>query len=131
MPTAQLLLEDLPLNTPYAIEAEGLKIVVIRTPEGVHAFEDVCPHAFWPLSAGAVHDRLLECPGHGWEFRLDSGICVDSPAHCLTSIAVNIVDGVIQLKWTNTSAARPVTLLDKPCAGTHARPTQGLSSYHE
>jgi nitrite reductase/ring-hydroxylating ferredoxin subunit len=129
MPTVQLPLEDLPLNTPFALDVEGLKIVVIRTPGGVRAFEDMCPHAFWPLSAGTVRDGLIECPGHGWEFRLDSGICVDSPAYCLTPIAANIVGGMVHLDRTESSAVRlPQPPTQKPCAGTHARATQDLSS---
>lgn len=99
MPSAETLLKDLPLNTPFALEKEGLKIVLVRTAEKVYAFEDVCPHAFWPLSAGIFRDGILECPGHGWEFHVRTGKCQDPPSYCLTPVSATILGEVVQLEW--------------------------------
>jgi nitrite reductase/ring-hydroxylating ferredoxin subunit len=56
------------------------------------AYRDVCPHAFWPLSDGTVHDTVLECPGHGWQFDAETGACITAPSYCLTPVQVTIVD---------------------------------------
>lgn len=100
MPTVELLIEDLPLDKPFAIATESMKIVVIRTATDVYAFEDVCPHAFWPLSAGTFHNGILECPGHAWEFQVDTGRCQQTPAHCLTPVTRNILGTLVRLEWT-------------------------------
>jgi nitrite reductase/ring-hydroxylating ferredoxin subunit len=100
MPSAKIFLEDLPFNAPVPFEKDGMKIVLVRTAaETVYAFEDVCPHAFWPLSAGVVRDGILECPGHGWEFQIQTGKCNDSPTYCLNPVSATIVGRVVHLEW--------------------------------
>lgn len=71
------------------------------------AFEDVCPHAFWPLSDGCVRNGLIECPGHGWEFELQSGKCVNAPAYALTRVTTTIVGELLRIEWiAKTHAAK-------------------------
>jgi nitrite reductase/ring-hydroxylating ferredoxin subunit len=108
MPKAQILIEALPLNEPFPLEKGGIKIVLVRTAENVFAFEDVCPHAFWPLSAGFFHNGVLECPGHSWEFQVQTGKCEDSPGYCLTPVSTTIADGIVHMEWEeeNTSLGR-------------------------
>jgi nitrite reductase/ring-hydroxylating ferredoxin subunit len=116
MPTAEISIKALPLDTPFAFETAGMKIVLVRTNEHVYAFEDVCPHAFWPLSAGTFRDGVLECPGHGWEFRVQTGQCHESPAYCLTPISAGIANGVVRLEWeaANTLEDRKNVLCPRP-----------------
>jgi nitrite reductase/ring-hydroxylating ferredoxin subunit len=99
MPHANVGIAELAENIPVRVEREGMKLVVIRTQAGIFAYEDVCPHAFWPLSEGTVQDGALECPGHGWEFRVEDGRCVNAPAYCLTPIAVRVEGGEVVLSW--------------------------------
>jgi nitrite reductase/ring-hydroxylating ferredoxin subunit len=108
MPSAEIPIEALTFDTPHAFEWDAMKVVVVRTREGIHAFEDACPHAFWPLSAGTFRDGALECPGHGWEFQVRTGKCLESPAYCLNRIAVTIDGEVARLEWqsANSSSTR-------------------------
>jgi nitrite reductase/ring-hydroxylating ferredoxin subunit len=99
MPHANLPLARLPLNTAVRIEQEGMGIVLIRTDGKVCAYEDVCPHAFWPLSEGVVRDGVLECPGHGWEFNVDSGRCLNAPAYCLTPVSATVLGETVMVQW--------------------------------
>jgi nitrite reductase/ring-hydroxylating ferredoxin subunit len=99
MPHVKHAIADLTENVPVRIEHEGMSIVLLRTPSGVFAYEDVCPHAFWPLSDGSVQDGVLECPGHGWEFSVESGRCLNAPAYCLTPIAVSVQGETVLLSW--------------------------------
>ena len=78
-----------------------MKLVVIRTEGQISAYENVCPHAFWPLSDGSVWNGVLECPGHGWEFSVASGRCLNAPAYCLTPISVTVQGEAVQLQWEN------------------------------
>jgi nitrite reductase/ring-hydroxylating ferredoxin subunit len=105
MLSAEILIDALPFNTPFAFESEGMKMVLLRTPERVYAYEDVCPHAFWPLSAGSFHDGVLECPGHAWEFQIQTGKCEESPGYCLTPISATVVGELVKLEWESSRAA--------------------------
>ncbi len=105
MPNAELPLETLPLNTPFAFEAAAMKMVLLRTADCVYAYEDVCPHAFWPLSAGSFHDGVLECPGHAWEFSIQTGQCEATPGYCLTPISATILGDVVKLEWEGVSTS--------------------------
>ena len=84
---------------PFSLEVAGAKIVVVRTGKTVYAFHDVCPHAFWPLSAGSFRDGVIECPGHAWEFDVQTGVCIDSPSYCLTSVSTTVDGEFVRLEW--------------------------------
>jgi nitrite reductase/ring-hydroxylating ferredoxin subunit len=99
MPHIDIKLSEIPFNTPLRVEHENKAMVVVRTEAGISAFDDVCPHAFWPLSAGDVFDGVLECPGHGWEFDLTNGRCVNAPAYCLTPVSTSIHGEMVRLEW--------------------------------
>ena len=98
MPSIELELSALPLNTPTRLEVAGTAIVVVRTTTTIHAYLDMCPHAFWPLSEGLVSNGILECPGHGWEFSVESGKCLNAPAYCLTPIAITTEGEIVRLQ---------------------------------
>jgi nitrite reductase/ring-hydroxylating ferredoxin subunit len=102
MPHVDLSSSVLELDVPVRIEHAGMKLVVIRTEERIFAYEDVCPHAFWPLSEGSVHQGILECPGHGWEFNVENGRCLNAPAYCLTSVSVAVNGELVTLRWENS-----------------------------
>ncbi len=90
MPHINLLLSDLQDSQPTRVKSGDFAIVVVRQAEAVFAYEDVCPHAFWPLSGGEVHSGVIECNGHAWEFDVQSGRCLNAPAYCLNAVAVTI-----------------------------------------
>ena len=82
-------IDSLPLGKPVRLEIDGVGIVVIRG-STIHAFEDLCPHAKWRLSDGELVDGRLECPGHGMQFELSSGQCIDVDSHCLEPVKVSV-----------------------------------------
>lgn len=99
MPHINIQLSELPLKTAVRVEHESMALVVTRTPEGITAFEDVCPHAKWPLSGGMVENGVLICDGHGWEFSLETGRCLNAPAYCLTAVAISQGPDSVRLEW--------------------------------
>jgi vanillate O-demethylase monooxygenase subunit len=66
-------------DQPHQVMLLGEAWVLVRLPQGLRAFRDVCPHRLAPLSAGSVADGTLQCGYHGWRFGAD-GACVDIPA---------------------------------------------------
>src|ERR1700712_4586250 len=64
---------------PLAVTVLGTGYVLARIDGRLTAFEDRCPHRWFPLSAGAVVDGTLECPYHGYRFSPE-GRCELIPA---------------------------------------------------
>lgn len=66
-------------DKPFAVRMLGEDIVVYRTPDGVAALEDRCPHRHLPLSEGNVRGNVIQCGYHGAEMD-ESGRCVRVPS---------------------------------------------------
>jgi len=119
MQTIDIKLNDIPFDTPFRLEHNGTPIVVIRTKERITAYHDICPHAQWPLSEGEIVDGHLECPGHGWQFSLETGQCLNSPAYCLTSFLVSTFSDSVRIDChqipEKENKCRPL-LKPKPCS---------------
>lgn len=107
MPNAELSLAELPVDSLVRVEQDGANLVVIRSQGQVFAYQDRCPHAFWPLSQGSLSGNVLECPGHGWEFDVQTGRCLNAPAYCLTPVAVTITGDAVRLEWSALGAQSP------------------------
>jgi phenylpropionate dioxygenase-like ring-hydroxylating dioxygenase large terminal subunit len=58
----------------------GEEIVLWRSKDGVHAWQDLCLHRGTRLSLGTAKNDMLECPYHGWTYNAE-GRCVHIPAH--------------------------------------------------
>lgn len=97
MQRIEIPLIEIPADRPLRIEYGEAGIVVVRTDDGVRAFEDSCPHAQWRLSDGELIGNVLECPGHGWEFTATTGWCVNVPAYCLKRFSVTVRDGCVEI----------------------------------
>lgn len=70
---------DLRRDHPRAVTLLGTPLVVFRTPTGVVALLDRCPHRNVPLSLGRVRrEGRLECAYHGWQFGAE-GRCLAVP----------------------------------------------------
>jgi phenylpropionate dioxygenase-like ring-hydroxylating dioxygenase large terminal subunit len=63
---------------PVRREIAGHALVLWRSPAGIHAFRDRCPHRNFPLSKGRVEGGQLVCPYHGWHFT-GEGACAEVP----------------------------------------------------
>jgi apoptosis-inducing factor 3 len=66
---------DVPAEGGLRVLVEGRPVALFRTPSGIVAFDDVCPHAGAPLSAGAVRDGYVVCAWHGFRFATATGAC--------------------------------------------------------
>lgn len=52
---------------------EGRPVAVCNSGGKLYAVDGVCPHAGGPLGCGALHDEMLVCPYHAWEFNCRTG----------------------------------------------------------
>jgi nitrite reductase (NADH) small subunit len=85
---------DLARTGRLVARVNGREIGVVADLDGVlRGIRNRCPHHGGPLCLGRVGDRVegepgvyeltgrktLRCPWHGWEFDLETGVCVDEP----------------------------------------------------
>lgn len=99
MPGTEIPLSEIREDSLVRVERGETKIVVIRSQDKVYAFHDRCPHAFWPLSQGTLSKKVLECAGHGWEFDIETGRCLNAPVYCLSPLAVSVEGDTVRLQW--------------------------------
>jgi NADPH-dependent 2,4-dienoyl-CoA reductase/sulfur reductase-like enzyme/nitrite reductase/ring-hydroxylating ferredoxin subunit len=70
---------DIPDGGMKPVEIAGIKIVLIRQGDAVHALAGECPHAGAPLHEGAVCNGRLICPWHSGTFEIETGALVEPP----------------------------------------------------
>ncbi len=59
----------------YATEVAGRPILLVRGTDGeVRAFFNACRHRGMPLASGCGRAGRLQCPYHGWTYRLDGAL---------------------------------------------------------
>lgn len=91
-------LEALGVDTPVAVDAEGVAICLVRTADEVYAVHDECTHAEVPLSEGEVDGATIECWMHGSRFDLRTGEALNLPATVpVRTYPVRVVDRQVQV----------------------------------
>jgi nitrite reductase/ring-hydroxylating ferredoxin subunit len=91
-----------------AIDAPGLKIILVRSHDGVNAFDRRCPHRAIDLIDGHHDDTQIFCPGHGIAFDLNDGKS-KCAAFALRRFHVAERDGGIWLLHGDTIVAATAT----------------------
>ena len=71
---------DLQLNQMLLVHAEGKRVVVARTENGLAAFDDRCPHKGGSLAGGSITCATVQCPWHGSQFHVTSGAVAIGPS---------------------------------------------------
>ncbi len=72
------------------------RLALFRTPAGVFATDNRCPHEGYALVRGDVRSDVLTCAWHNWKFRLENGQCVFGGEN-VRSYPVRIQGGVVQV----------------------------------
>jgi nitrite reductase/ring-hydroxylating ferredoxin subunit len=99
MPRIELKLNEIPSEKPFRLEHLETSIVLIRHGNMVAAYLDRCPHAHWPLSEGEIDGGVLHCSGHGWQFDIVTGGCLNAPAYCLKPFSVTLCGDRVLVEW--------------------------------
>ena len=66
-------LNEIPTDRGLRIRVAGIDIGLYRVDEAVHAMEDACPHAGFPLSRGPLEGCVVTCAAHGLPFDIRTG----------------------------------------------------------
>lgn len=71
VPVARL--DEIPSAGGLRVQVGEVAIGLYRVKDAVHAMEDACPHAGYPLSAGRLEGCVILCGAHGWPFDVRTG----------------------------------------------------------
>ena len=64
------------LHDNVYVEAEGLRLLVHRLPEGFFVTSSQCPHEDFTMDRCPLHGSRLICTEHGWEMDVRTGAVV-------------------------------------------------------
>ncbi|MGO9421668.1 cytochrome P450 [Roseiarcus sp.] len=96
---------------PFALSANSVDVVLLRSGGNWRAFEGRCPHQGALLGEGELDGGALICRNHRWRFSVDSGRREGGP-ECLAACAVTERDGAL---FVDVAALEPPSA---PIAGT-------------
>jgi nitrite reductase/ring-hydroxylating ferredoxin subunit len=72
------------------------RLALFRTPTGVFATDNRCPHEGYALVRGDVKADVLTCAWHNWKFRLENGQCMFGGEN-VRSYPVRVQNGLVQV----------------------------------
>ena len=95
-------LDDLRGSGPFALSADGIDLVVVRTENGFRGFQGRCPHQGALLGEGELDGDRLVCRNHRWQFDAATGKRLGGPG-CLVACPLDVRGGEL---WADTASLR-------------------------
>lgn len=91
-------LDRLPRDRGVRVTVGDHRIAMFRIGDDVYALGDRCSHAEASLAEGEIWDGTVECPRHGSEFELKTGVPGSLPAtEPVPTYDVTVEDGTVYL----------------------------------
>lgn len=69
---------EIPPGTGKEVTVGDRVLAIYNIDGNFHVIDGICPHAGGPLGEGQLHQNIVTCPWHGWQFDVTTG------QHCLT-----------------------------------------------
>lgn len=93
--------DEIDPETAATVEVDGREVCIVHTNGQFYALQNDCTHAGFPMGEGDVTgEGLLECPGHGSTFNIETGDPVEGPAtEALEVYEVEVVDGMVRVAF--------------------------------
>ena len=73
-------IDELKINQMKLVHIKGKRIVICKTEKGYAAFDDHCTHRGGSLAGGSMICGTVQCPWHGSQFDVHTGITMAGPA---------------------------------------------------
>ena len=73
------------------------RIALFRTPRGVFASDNRCPHQGYALVRGDVKGDVLTCAWHNWKFDLAQGGTCTFGGEAVRTYPVTVIDGLVHV----------------------------------
>ena len=89
---------DVPAQRGLRVMVGELAIGLYRIGDEIHAMEDACPHAGFPLSRGRFADGVIVCSAHGLCYDVRTGFDpLDEDGFPIPCFRVRVVDGQVEI----------------------------------
>jgi toluene monooxygenase system ferredoxin subunit len=85
------------------VVVDGVPVVLVHLPDGVHAFEDRCAHQAARMSEGRIEGDVFVCGAHGWCYDARSGCGVNPESARLRAFPVRVEEGAV---WVDVAGGR-------------------------
>jgi len=72
-------LDQIPTASGLRVVVGGIALGIYRIGDAIHAMEDACPHAGFPLSKGRFADGVIVCSAHGLCYDVRTGFDPNHP----------------------------------------------------
>src|SRR5690242_7022009 len=89
------------------------RIALFRTPAGVYAADNRCPHQGYALKDGDIRGDVLTCAWHNWKFRLTDGKCLFG-GEGIRTYPVSVRDGWVHVDVTDPAPEEEVRRPPRP-----------------
>lgn len=97
---------EIPDGRGLCVRIGEIEVGLFRVGDEIHAMENRCPHAGYPLSEGTLTGPVVVCPEHGWEFDVRTGFKPEySDGFPIPCFLVRVEEGEV---WVDIQ--RPVNL---------------------
>lgn len=91
--------DELKVNQMKLLHVQGKRIVLARTEEAYVAFDDRCTHKGGSLAGGSMMCGTVQCPWHGSQFNVQSGVVTAGPAQeKIETYTVTEEEGAVYLR---------------------------------
>jgi len=69
---------EMPPGTAREFHADGKVIALFNVDGQFFAIDNTCLHRGGPLGQGALEDKVVTCPWHGWQYDVTTGTLVSN-----------------------------------------------------
>lgn len=81
---------DIAPGSGMVAEVNGQSIAVFNVDGTFYAIDNTCVHRGGPLGEGELEGDVVTCPWHGWQYSVQTGICVNNPSARVKSYEVKV-----------------------------------------
>jgi toluene monooxygenase system ferredoxin subunit len=87
--------DELWVGEMRGIRLEDRRVLLLRTADGIRAYEDRCAHLGIPLSSGRLEGTVLTCSGHHYQYDAGTGRGINPKTVRLRAFDVRVEAGEI------------------------------------
>ncbi|MGH9741288.1 MAG: Rieske (2Fe-2S) protein [Candidatus Acidiferrum sp.] len=67
-------------GTIHQFQVAGTAVALANVDGKFYAINDVCVHRGGPLGEGELHQNVVTCPWHGWQYDVTTGKVTQNPS---------------------------------------------------
>jgi nitrite reductase (NADH) small subunit len=81
---------EVPAGAIHEFQVAGKAVAVANVAGKFYAISDVCVHRGGPLGQGELHETVVTCPWHGWQYDVTTGKVTQNPTMGVACYATEV-----------------------------------------